>query len=130
VDALLRRFFRSELPLHWPRPKPSSDLEQTRRVRGVTGWSRIAAAAAVVLFVAGYLMLSSRFPAEQKDGAMELSGSGIGSAGPHTLRPHRHATPSGQTLEKTRNGGEALLQWEQQPGGLFMRIEERRPPRR
>jgi hypothetical protein len=126
MDALLRRFFRSELPPRWPRLNLPEDPEQIRRGHGMSGWSRFAAAAAVVLLVGGYAMIAGRFPAEPKEGPMELAAPGIGSSGAHTLRPHRQ----GQTLEKTRSGGEALLQWEQLPGSLFMRIEERQPPRR
>jgi hypothetical protein len=89
---------------------------------------RFALAAAVALFVIGYGSLASRFPTEP-------NGAGITIRNRQTIgeRPSRpqHTLPrSGQAVEPTRNGGEALLQWEELPGGLFMNIEEKRPPRR
>jgi hypothetical protein len=66
LDNQLRRFFRSEMPDPWPAvpevlPAPSSRQAQARP------WfrhsSRLALAAAVGLFLIGYLALANRFPA-------------------------------------------------------------------
>jgi len=103
--------------------------------------SRFALAGAVALFVVGYWSLSSRFPVETNDlGATINRDQTLGARGVNRLRPGATRgganvpvplpALSGEALEPTRNGGEALLQWEQLPDGLFMRIEEKRPPRR
>jgi len=85
--------------------------------------SRFALAAAVAFFVIGYGALSSRFPVEPTGAGPAVSlEQTLGARGVNRLR-------AGKVVEPTRNGGEALLQWERLPDGLFMRIEEKRPPR-
>ena len=94
-------------------------------------------AAAVVLLVAGYLALASRFPPATGEPGLNVNPERtLGASELDRLR--KRATRggagvparSGEAVEPTRNGGEALLQWEQLPGGLYMRIEEKRPPQR
>jgi hypothetical protein len=142
VDDLLHAFFRAEAPVPWPTLRvPARDARRANprlQRHGIALSSRFALAAAVALFVLGYWALSSRFPENPSDpGTTVNSGPLLGNPEPFRLRSrHRPlggsklSKQSGEALEPTRNGGEALLQWEQLPDGLFMRIEEKRPPRR
>jgi hypothetical protein len=64
LDGLLRRFFRSEMPQPWPAaPKVQAPAEREHPPRP---WfrhtSRLALAAAMVLFLIGYLALAGKFP--------------------------------------------------------------------
>jgi hypothetical protein len=144
VDGLLRTFFRSEVPLRWP-TVTLAEFEgrgsiPSRSRRGVRWPSRLALAAAVAFFVVSYMSLASHFAMETKDSgaALDLQRT-IGvremdrlrkRTSPGSTNSLSQTSRSGQAVEPTRNGGEALLQWEQLPGSLFMRIEEKRPPRR
>ena len=129
VDELLHAFFRSELPAPWPAlmgPQGATGQRapgtgpSTRRK--ILFWSRFTLAAAVALVVVGYWSLASRFPAPPAD------------PGPTLNRDHELGLKGnrlrGKAVERTRHGGEAVLQWEQSPDGLFMHIEETSPPRR
>ncbi len=70
LDDLLRRFFRSELPDPWPAPpqlSPASRAQgqqppQPPRRRWFPRSSRLALAAAISFFLAGYLALVGAFP--------------------------------------------------------------------
>jgi hypothetical protein len=71
--------------------------------------------------VIGYASLASRFPAPP------------GNSGPTLVQDKDLGLNNrlrGKAVERTRHGGEAVLQWEQSPDGLFMHIEETSPPRR
>jgi hypothetical protein len=65
VDVLLRQFFRSEMPDPWPAAPPVSATapRKPQQRRGFRLSSRSALAAAVALFLIGYLALAARFPA-------------------------------------------------------------------
>ena len=72
VEPLLRAFFQSELPEPWPAlAPPGRDLRRSgapvRRPRSLW-YSRLGAAAAVLLCVGGYLTLARSFPADPGDG--------------------------------------------------------------
>jgi hypothetical protein len=135
LDAVLGAFFRSEVPKPWPVQLPVA--HDTRRAKGPvqrTSFalsSRLSLAAAVAIFVIGYLTLASWFPLASSDPGANVTPS-LGSQGVNRIRKNTVVPPrTGEILEQTSNGGEALLQWDLQvPGRLFMRIEERRPPRR
>jgi hypothetical protein len=138
LDGVLRAFFRSEMPEPWPTltPPANNPRKAQRPVRrtSFSVSSRLSLAAAVALFVTGYLALASRFPLESNDSGPGVSSlhSTLGSKDAARLR--KKVVPqlpprTGEAVEQTSNGGEALLQWEQVPGRLFMRIEEKRPPR-
>jgi hypothetical protein len=64
LDATLRRFFRSEMPEPWPAVPavPASAPRKPQPRRGFRFFNRFALAAAVALFLIGYLTLASRFP--------------------------------------------------------------------
>jgi hypothetical protein len=66
LDSLLRRFFRSEMPRPWP-VAPKVEAPAPRKVGPSRPWfrhsSRLALAAAVALFLIGYLILAGKFPA-------------------------------------------------------------------
>jgi hypothetical protein len=142
MDGLLRTFFRRQTPQPWPAlalPAPHSGA------RGASGpWPRrgllrrVGVAASLLLLVAGYLALASRFPAATSESGPAINADrtlGVNELDRVRRRAVRGAglapaARSGEAVEPTRNGGEALLQWEQLPGGLFMRIEEKRPPQR
>jgi len=133
VDGLLRAYFRAQVPVPWPVPAtPAPDQHPTGapvRRWGVVVSSRFALAAAVAFFVLSFWELSSRFPVPPLDsGPAANPGQTLGARGLNHLRPGVPAR-TGKAVEPTRNGGEALLQWERLPDGLFMRIEEKRPPR-
>ncbi len=72
VDALLRRFFRAEMPEPWPAPPavptPAASVREPQRRPSFRLSSRLALAAAVALFVIGYLALAARFPASPNVG--------------------------------------------------------------
>jgi hypothetical protein len=130
VDGLLRAYFRAEVPRPWPAltlpaldgRAPSSPPAQPPRFR-LHG--RLSLAAAVALFVTGYASLASRFPAAPSAPGVAVEVKQFGG------EARRHKLPrSGRAVERTRSGAEAQIQWEELPGGLFMRIEEKRPPRR
>ena len=145
VDELLRTFFRSEVPRSWPTlalpardDRGNSPPVSRPRLRL---HRRFGVAAAVGLLVVGYLSLAGRFPVETNDpgatvnpartlAAKELDRLRKRTTQGGALRSHQVPVRSGEAVEPTRNGGEALLQWEQLPGGLFMRIDEKRPPQR
>ena len=65
LDDLLRRFFRSEMPAPWP---AAPEAPAPRKVRPSRPWFRhsyrLALAAAVALFLIGYLILARTFPAD------------------------------------------------------------------
>jgi hypothetical protein len=64
-DELLTRFFRAEMPDPWP-AAPRVPPAQSRRQAPARPWfrhsSRLALAAAVALFLIGYLTLAAKFP--------------------------------------------------------------------
>jgi hypothetical protein len=82
IDALLRAFFRAEMPRTWPAFKaptaPSAQGSWWARSR-----SRLALAASVALLVLGSWWLTSR-PA---DYAMPMTGIGAGTGEAGTVRP-------------------------------------------
>jgi len=67
LDSLLRRFFRSEMPRPWPAP-PTVVTPAARKAQPQRPWfrhsSRLALAAAVALFLIGYLALAGKFPTD------------------------------------------------------------------
>src|SRR5438105_9348192 len=67
LDSLLRRFFRSEMPTPWP-VAPKVPAPAARKLQPSRPWfrhsSRLALAAAVALFLIGYLVLAGKFPAD------------------------------------------------------------------
>jgi len=66
LDDLLRRFFRSEMPRPWP---VAPQVSAPRKLQPSRPWfrhsSRLALAAAVTLFLIGYLVLARKFPTNQ-----------------------------------------------------------------
>jgi hypothetical protein len=68
LDSLLRRFFRSEMPKPWP-VAPKVQAPAARKLQPSRRWfrhsSRLALAAAVALFLIGYLVLARKFPADK-----------------------------------------------------------------
>jgi hypothetical protein len=119
-DELLTRFFRSEMPDPWP-AVPEAPPAEPRRQAPARPWfrhsSRLALAAAVALFLIGYLTLASRFPAGNTNGGPSIrpelgNKDGIhhfppkmdnrvdpsklqGNAGIELLRPEVVPTPDG-----------------------------------
>src|SRR5262245_26600066 len=68
LDSLLRRFFRYEMPRPWP-VAPKVQAPTARKLQPSRPWfrhsSRLALAAAVALFLIGYLLLARKFPADK-----------------------------------------------------------------
>jgi hypothetical protein len=66
LDQLLRRFYRAEMPDPWPAPPTPAEAPRPLRElpRRPFRWHqpRLALAAAVALFLIGYLWLQSAFP--------------------------------------------------------------------
>lgn len=60
LDALLRAFYRSEMPHPWPEAACGFAQPRLRRARGRSSWwnSRLALAASIALLLLGSLLLS------------------------------------------------------------------------
>jgi hypothetical protein len=75
LDSLLRRFFRSEMPWPWP-VAPKVQTPAPRKLQPSRPWfrhsSRLALAAAVALFLIGYLALAGKFPADNGRGGPSI----------------------------------------------------------
>jgi hypothetical protein len=77
VDGVLRRFFHAEMPHPWPECAASAQARQTPRPSRFGAMARLALAAAVALFFAGYLALAGLFPQPKivpSDRGQELGG--------------------------------------------------------
>jgi hypothetical protein len=110
VDGLLRRFFRSEMPEPWPEAPTVPTAAPRKRPQRV--WFRLshrfALAAAVALFLIGYLTLAGRFPTTGPTRQPIPGETGF--------NPHRDPIPPKPKIEllrpevvPIRNGGEAKI---------------------
>jgi hypothetical protein len=78
VDGLLREFFQAEMPHPWPAFKMPVASQRSRSAPLLSRHAgRLALAACIALFVAGYLTLSGFFPGKQADTGVQ-SGPKIG----------------------------------------------------
>lgn len=71
LDKLLRRFFRSEMPSPWPPAPAVSSTASSPQARPYPWFrlsSRLALAAAIGLFLIGYLVLAGKFPVGSEPG--------------------------------------------------------------
>lgn len=77
LDAMLRAFYRSEMPHPWP----EAACGRLRRDHGRSSWwnSRLALAASIALLLLGSLLLSGAFRAAPH--------SGGANSGPETAKP-------------------------------------------
>lgn len=68
VDAVLRRFFRQQMPTPWP----TAPAESTVTFGSLRGWtlahSRLLVGASLIALVVGYLSVSAFFPRQQPAG--------------------------------------------------------------
>ena len=76
----------------------------------------------------GYLALAGRFPLESSDSGASVSPNST-LATKEAARLRKMPARIGEAVETDLQRRRSVLQWEQLPGRLFMRIEEKRPPR-
>ena len=123
VDALLRDFFRAELPEPWPAP----DLPPVRQTRRAAPWwqssFRLTLAASVLFALLGYLTLAGLFPGDAPSRAL-VPTSTIASKPdrqPVELRPVRQTVPEWHVeRQKTASGHDAELQILNLPDGRMI----------
>lgn len=132
VDALLRRFYRAEMPNPWPAPPapaeaPRSILSMPRRS---FRWHspRLAMAAAVALFFIGYLWLFSAFPShdtlvEQPHGKQIGFKKDLIKAPSSNGLDRKDFEPLPQEFELLPKGGKASIRGFGIPGSKLPRVE-------
>lgn len=120
VDNRLREFFRSQMPDPWPEldlPQPSPMARP--RYAWFRSASRLALAASILLFLAGYLTLGSFFPRTGDPTDLERIESDIAN------RPR--AVQISPERMQTRRGADVLLQGEIRGKNIIINVQELPP---
>jgi hypothetical protein len=119
VDTLLRQFFRSEMPEPWPAapPVPAPAPRKPQQRSGFRLSSRFALAAAVALFVVGYLTLAARFPAggDARPAPLPPEVGQVPGRSPK-LPPRSELQPLRPEVVPLRGGGEAQIRGVREQG--------------
>lgn len=125
IDDLLRDYFQQQMPHPWPAP-PATRSEhkavlkfQPPRQRPFRARRYLALAAAIALFVGGYLTLTAVFPAVLPANLMKSNGSMA------TKQETPNFLPDGPGVDSDKNGAQNSAQIVNTPRGPVRVLEQK-----